>query len=341
MLVRRRPVTEVCPRRLVSRRVQADDYPPVSLFRFITESDPSFDIHQRDIWGRTILMQPGIQYLQAYKELIRLGADAKAVDTNGSTSLHHFFMTNLEPIRSNLYDALLDGGDILALLIQAGADPKAINRFGAVPRDIIEAPYSLHRFGYLRTVWKGINLAFWHQALRLCGLSGSTYCECSAHPRKKIPLHDFGYRCQPCLRGSAESLQFDTFEEEMSAALAKWDENAAQSIHVAGNVWVRQYEDRSNDCCHRLDVWVQKVLIELEARQKKAHSGIRADLSQVVGDRAKDVEERRPEREETQASNHTRNFRSNLATRESDVDEDWSTSSSIDSEDEWESAPET
>ena len=283
-------------------------------------------------------MQPGIQYLQAYEELIRLGADAKAVDTNGSTVLHHYFMTNLVLIRSHLYDAILDGGEILALLIQAGADPQAINRFGAVPRDIIEAPYSLHRFGYLGNIWKEINLASWHQALRLCGLSGSTYCDCSAHPRKKIPWHDFSCCCQPCKRGFAESLQFDTFEEEMSAALAKWDKNAAQSIHMAGNVWVRQNKDRSNDCCHRLDAWVQKVLVELQARQKKAHSDICANLSQAVEGRAKDAEEGRPEQEGTQAFNQTRNFRSNLATRES---EGWSTSSSIDSEDEWESAPET
>ncbi len=210
-----------------------------------------------------------------------------------------------------------------------------------MPQVFSEGPSSTSRLISIRTIWKGINLAFWHEALRLCGLSGISYCNCSAHRREKIPGHEFSCHCQPCLRGLDESLQFDNFEEEMSAALAKWDRNAAQSIHLTENDWVRQYENRWNYSWHRLDVWVQKVKIELQARQEKAHSGIRADSSQVVGDRAKDAEDRQPKREETQVSNQIGNARSNLPTQESDLDEEWSTSSSTESEDEWESAPET
>ena len=286
-------------------------------------------------------MQTRGQYSQTYEELIRLGADAKAVDTDGYTVLHHYFNNylysiDLDPIGLHSPGIFLDGGEILALLIQAGADPQAINRFGAMPQDIIEESFSGPSF--LRSFWKGISLAIWHQALRLCGLSGSTYCNCLAHPRKNIPGHIC--RCQPCLRGSDKSFQFDTFEEEMSAALAKWDRNAAQSIHWTEHDWIRQDEDQWNNQLHRLDVWVQEVLIELQARQKKAHSRIRADLPQVAGDRPQDAEEGRPVREETQDSNQIGNLRSKLASQDSDLDEDWSTSSSIDSEDEWESAPE-
>ncbi len=221
-----------------------------------------------------------------------------------------------------LPDTFLDGAEILALLIKAGADPQTLNRFGAMPQDVIEKPYSSDSFLPLRTIRKGINLAFWHQALRLCGLSGMTYCNCPAHRRKKIPWHEFSCHCQPCLRGLDESLQFDTFEEEMLAILAKWDRNAAQSIHLMENDWVRQYENRSNHSWHRLDVWIQKVKIELQARQKKSYSGIRADLSQVVGDHSQDAEEGQPKREETQAFNQIRNVRSNLPGQKSDLNED-------------------
>lgn len=60
-------------------------------------------------------MQPTVQYLQVYKELIRLGADAKAVDKKGSTVLHHYFENNLGSGYLNIPDAFLDGGEILAL----------------------------------------------------------------------------------------------------------------------------------------------------------------------------------------------------------------------------------
>lgn len=54
---------------------------------------------------------------QIYEELIKLGADAKALDKCGGTVLHNFFRRMMEAQALSIpTDAFLDGGEILALL---------------------------------------------------------------------------------------------------------------------------------------------------------------------------------------------------------------------------------
>lgn len=99
--------------------------------------------------------------LSVYQELLKLGADPKALDYSGNTVLHHYFR-NLP----SLYDGIekvLQGPSILRMLILAGANHRHVNRHGRLPHEMIKPhpglvfPVSLH-------------LAFanciWHEALR-------------------------------------------------------------------------------------------------------------------------------------------------------------------------------
>lgn len=155
-----------------------------SLFRSMNESDPSFDIHQRDWRGRTLLHAKS-QPRQTYEELIVLGTEAKALDGDGFTVLHHFFRNNLDA--TSLYpcpDLFLDSGEILALLNKAGTDPQALKllRKNAARRHSFPLGSNL-----LGTIRKWINLAFRHQVLQICDLSRSRYSGCHAPHRNKMP----------------------------------------------------------------------------------------------------------------------------------------------------------
>ena len=318
---------------------QADVHPLDSLFRFLVESDPAFDVHQRDRRGRTLLMQTSGQPRQIYEELLRLGSDVKAVDGDGNTVLHHFFWNNVGQIRHNvLPGALLNGGEILALLIQAGADPQAINRFGQRPQDY--HGFSTDPSSPLITIHKLAILAIWHEALRICGLSGSEYCDCPAHRGSNITLHDSDSACQSCPDSFNGSLRFDTFEEEMSAALRRWDKNAAQEFYQGNSSHVPPDPGFWDRFWEEWDETIHEVLTQLQIRQKNINPDAHTDPIQLIEDRLKDGGEDDLERDETQISDGIHNITSKISSQDIDSVEAWKNSSSTSSEEGWESAPE-
>ena len=318
---------------------QADVHPLDSLFRFLVESDPAFDVHQRDSRDRTLLMQTRGQPRQIYEELLRLGSDVKAVDRDGNTVLHHFFWNHVgQIVYKVLHGALLNGGEILALLIQAGADPQAINRFGQRPQDY--HGFSTDPSNPLVTIHRLATLAIWHEALRTCGLSGSEYCDCPAHRGSNITLHDSASACQSCPDRFTGSLRSDTFEEEMSAALRRWDKIAAQEFYQGNGshvppdpgLWGRYWEE--------WDEKIHEILTQLQIRQKKINPDTHTDPIQPIEDRLKDGGEDDLERDETQISDGIHNVASKISSQDIDSVKAWETSSSISSEEGWESAPE-
>ena len=129
----------------------------VSLSRFLVESDLLFELHQRNKCGATLLMQAIGKPRRIYEELIRLGADVKALDQFDSTVLHHFLINVFGVYNYDVsIDVFLDGGEILALLVQAGVDPQATDRFGRRPQDASRTSSSFPR----RRIQNQVNLAF-------------------------------------------------------------------------------------------------------------------------------------------------------------------------------------
>lgn len=314
---------------------QADVHTLDPLFRFLVESEPAFDVHQRDRRGRTLLMQSKGQPRQIYEELLRLGSDIKALDRDANTVLHHFFWNNVRP--SVLPGTLLNGGEILALLIQAGAGPQATNRHGKRPQhchDFLTDP-----FNPLTNIYKLATLAIWHEALRICGLSGSECCDCPTHLENDIPLHDSGSACQSYPDGFNGSLQFNNFEEEMSAALRRWDKSAMQNFYQAkgrhaspdSEVWGQYWED--------WDMMIHVTIFKLQIRQKNKHPDAHMNPIQSGEDRLKGGGEDNLEGDETQISDEIRNVTSELSAQDINS-EIWESSSSTSSEEGWESAPE-
>ena len=308
-----------------------------SLFRLLVDNDPAFDINQQGgALYRTPIMQARNQPLQVYEDLIKLGADAQALATSGLTVLHWFFMNMFSKLCLVSVDVFLDGGKILAFLIQAGADPQATDRIG-------KRPHNASRFFSnfpLRRVEKRIRLAFWHQALQICGLSGSKYCDFPVHHGKKIPRHDADSHSSSRRRGLDRLQPYDTFEEEMSAALRSWDNSVAQRKHLGStDTWVETW----NEQCDEYDKWIQKVLVELQARQKKASCERNLCVGPSVGDPSIRTRKEHLESDDMHSSEDIGRQTPALLTHETDSDEDWETNSSnsSNSEENWESAPET
>ena len=232
------------------------------MFRFLVDNNPAFNINQREgECNRTPIMLARNQPRQNYEELIRLGADAKTLDPLGNTVLHCVFQNRSHDIYpSSDINSFLEGGEILALLIQAGADPLAANRFGDLPQDIFRTSSWFPD----KKVEKRIRTAIWHQALKICGLSGSKYCHCPVHHQEKIIQRD-GESRLPSRRWERNGLlPYETFEEEMSAALRSWDKSVAQrknTDNFRSESWNEIYDEH--------DKWIQKVLIKLQAGRKR------------------------------------------------------------------------
>ena len=291
-------------------------------------------------------MQAYGQPRHIYEELIELGADVKAVDAEGYTVLHHFFE------RCSCYrwppyfpwpppvDIFLEGGEIVASLIKAGADPLGFD--GKLPSGILYQ----NTFDYLGSIRDWINVAIWHQALRLCLLPRSKYCNCSKHYRKKKRCIDSRLDCTPCMGRHDRSMGCCTFEKEMSAALLRWDkDNAAQELQRT-DVRERLLKllPRWSFWEALLDKWdklIQEVLTELHARRERISSDIERHSAPSVIDRSKGTEQNISDADETQSFNPIHNTWSSSAILESNPDEDWETSDSSSSDDEWQSAPET
>lgn len=140
---------------LSSRNILAD-----SAFHFFVKSDMLYDIHWRDCDGCTLLMIPKGPPLSVYQELLKLGADPKALDYSGNTVLHHYFR-NL-PLCDGI-EKVLQGPSILRTLILAGADHRHVNRHGRLPHEMVK---SRPRLVYPVSLCLAFANCIWHEALR-------------------------------------------------------------------------------------------------------------------------------------------------------------------------------
>ena len=313
-----------------------------TLFRFLAESESSFDIHQRDEIGRTLLMQAFGQNLQVYKYLLRLGANARDLDADGSTVLHYFFK-NVMYYTWNLFvlNDFLDHVGILALLIQAGADAKAKNRFGKRPYEHPSGEKGL--FNPLIPMQERVNLAFWHHALRVCGLCQFEFCGCGTHRQNMMPLRDSCYLCQSCAGPLDRFTKFDAFEEELSAAFKSWDKSSAEEYYQAN------YKAPYPSCepwrryCDDWDEKFQGILKELDARSKRRVCRcVPTHPVQPTENLSRNTKEASSEkRNEIVTSNGLTELGPTSSPQQIASDDDWRTGSDSSSDDDWESAPET
>ena len=214
-----------------------------SLLDFLTGGGFDYDIHERDEAGRTLLMWLENQTYESYCLILSHGAEADARSYDGSTVLHHFFYNSnarqqeAEPLQSPKNFPL--GAGILALLIRAGADPQGVDKYGRSPSDIAGSQAS----GPLESVIPGLNLAIWHQALRMRKLDATQYCTCALHRLREAveePSYSGIFECPGNCRtwicpkhwgtwnAKRQRGRTDPFLEEIIAALHKWDVKSAR-----------------------------------------------------------------------------------------------------------------
>ena len=107
-----------------------------SSFQILLKSDMPYDTNQTDSKGRSLLMLAGLHGLSVYQDLLRRGADAKALDHEGNTVLHHYFAM----LSSNRHskEMVLEGPAILKSLILAGADCCHVNSHGQLPHEVFK-----------------------------------------------------------------------------------------------------------------------------------------------------------------------------------------------------------
>ena len=99
---------------------QNDNISADSAFQFLLKSDIPFDINQTNSEGCSLLMLVGLHGSNVYQDLLKRGADAKALDHEGNTVLHCYFArlsSNIDNI-----ELVSEGLAIVKTLILAGAD---------------------------------------------------------------------------------------------------------------------------------------------------------------------------------------------------------------------------
>ena len=92
---------------------------------FLLDSGASLD--QRNRWGMGALSNAArAGRVQFVRQLLRAGADVNDGDLKGFTALHHVLLTNR-----------VEAGELIQILLQAGADPDRRDNAGLSPRDMV------------------------------------------------------------------------------------------------------------------------------------------------------------------------------------------------------------
>ena len=132
-----------------------------SIFKFFIKSDMPCDIHQRNIYGHSLLILICDKPLSVYRELLDLGADAKALDYAGNNVLHHYFLGFRYSF--DCIEKMVQCPAILETLILAGADHCHVNCRGQLPHEVSKVRPGMN-------IPPSIHLALvscvWHEALR-------------------------------------------------------------------------------------------------------------------------------------------------------------------------------
>lgn len=235
-----------------------------STLRLIKTNDPYIDMFQMNKIGQTLLMSLSGQPREFYSVMLELGADATARDRNSRTVLHYFMISfNQHSISLN---QILEGGEILALLIHAGASPEGVDRFGHLPP---KTELSLDPQDPIDSIILGLRLAVWHQGLRICGLDGPKYCSCDSHRPTTSKVNDRGFRSEARwvkTQTHVGTFKFATFEEELSVVLQKWDRERAESYSDPNHT-----SDFEAWFINKFDTMVQELLCEVKSRLERLH----------------------------------------------------------------------
>ena len=176
-----------------------------STFHFLTKYDILYDINQRDRMGRTLLMNACGQPLSVHQELLKRGADIKALDHSGNNVLHHNFL-NLQSIDKQSDSGymkyfILQGPSILRILILAGADHRHVNCHGHLPHGVFSA---CDDWGFPYPVYTALANCVWLEALQRSGIDPT----CDAPIEASTKLQSYGDEISHCCLFHWRSLSF-------------------------------------------------------------------------------------------------------------------------------------
>ena len=132
-----------------------------STYQILIKSDITLDVNQRDHRGRSLLMLTISHRLYVYQDLLKRGADARALDDAGNTVLHYYYSNLL--INCSHTKGILESPAILELLIRAGADPHHVNSCGQLPH---EPPKTRLKMTFPVSIHNALASCIWHEMLR-------------------------------------------------------------------------------------------------------------------------------------------------------------------------------
>ncbi|KAI9655992.1 MAG: hypothetical protein M1821_005053 [Bathelium mastoideum] len=145
-----------------------------TIIRLLIRSDPSFDLHQRDEEGRTLLMQARGPPLCVYDDLLKLGVDATVTDNEGNNALHCYFSSFYDIFDHICHPLMLQGPDILTSLIQKGANPEQRNDTGQLPCEVYDET-AYEREHPVSSIRLQLQAVIWSEALSRCGIENTPH----------------------------------------------------------------------------------------------------------------------------------------------------------------------
>ena len=192
-----------------------------STFKFLFKSDIPLDINQTNSKGCSLLMLAGLHGLSVYQDLLKRGADAKALDHKGNTVLHCYFARLSSNIDS--VDFVLEGPAIVKTLILAGANYRHVNCHGQLPHEVFKTGPGLTTSAYIHLALANCIL---YEALRRTDIDpAGIFIESSSKLQTytdESPLCCFYQWRSSSLEQDRIHLESLAFEDQIIAVLECW-----------------------------------------------------------------------------------------------------------------------
>ena len=168
------------------------------------------------------------QPLFVFQELLKLGADAKALDHSGNTVLHHYFL-ELQSIHLQLASGyityfILQGPSRLRTLILAGADYRHVNCQGQLPHEV---PPASTCFSLPSSIYSALAKCVWLEALRRSDIDPASDAPIEASTKLQTYGEESSHCCLFHWRSLSSKqdrilLQTLAFEDQIIAVLESW-----------------------------------------------------------------------------------------------------------------------